>query len=140
MKPGVDFPGVSVGALILNDKGELFLSKRSENTKNEHGCWEIPGGSVEFGETLQDAIKREMKEEYGIEIELIEQMPAQNHILPDEHQHWVPTCFICGIKSGEPKIREPHKCDAIGWFAFDKLPFLLSKITTLDLKVYEKIK
>jgi len=62
MKKGIDYIGVSVGAMILNDKKELFLAKRSKNCRNERGHWEIPGGGVNFNEKLVDAIKREMKE------------------------------------------------------------------------------
>jgi mutator protein MutT len=137
MKPGIDFPGVSVGAMVLNDNFEVFLAKRGDNARNERGCWEIPGGRVEFGETLQTAIVREMKEEYNIEIELLEQLPAQNHLLPEEHQHWVPSCFISKIKSGTPQIMEPDKCTGIGWFPLTKLPTPLSKITKLDLVAFE---
>lgn len=137
MKPGIDYIGVSVGVCLVNDKGEIFLAKRSQHASNERGCWEKPGGKVDFGESLQDAIKREMKEEYGIEIELIHQLPAQNHFIPKENQHWVPTCFIARLLGDkQPKIMEPHKCDAIGWFALDNLPSPLSIITKLDLKAY----
>ncbi len=59
--------------MIFNEKGELFLSKRNQQVSNEKGCWETPGGSVEFGETLGQAVKREIKEEYGVDIEIIEQ-------------------------------------------------------------------
>ncbi|MFH0864125.1 MAG: NUDIX domain-containing protein [Candidatus Gottesmanbacteria bacterium] len=141
MKKGIDYIGVSVGALIFNKKGEIFLTKRSKNTKNEHGCWEAPGGGVEFGETLQDAIKREIKEEYGVDIILLKQLPAQNHLLPKESQHWVPTSFIAKIKNGQtPKIMEPEKCDNLGWFPLNKLPRPLSVITKLDLKALKKDK
>ena len=139
MKPGIDYIGISVGALMFNNQGEIFLSKRSQNTKNERGCWEIPGGAVEFGETLQNAITREIKEEYGIDIILLHQLPAQNHLLPQENQHWVPSAFISKIKSGQtPKIMEPHKCDAIGWFKLNQLPEPLSVITKLDLTAYHQ--
>jgi mutator protein MutT len=63
MQKGIDYIGVSAGAIIFNDKGEIFLSKRSQNTSNERGHWETPGGSVEFGETLEQAAKREILEE-----------------------------------------------------------------------------
>ncbi len=139
MKQGIDYVGVSVGAMIFNDKDELFLSKRSQNAKNERGTWECPGGSIELGETLEEAIKREIQEEYGVEIELLEQFPAANHIIPAEHQYWVATTFIARLKPGQtPKIMEPEKCDAIGWFGIDNLPQPLSLITQLDLKTYEK--
>lgn len=139
MKKGIDYIGVSVGAMIFNDERELFLSKRSQNCKNEKGCWEIPGGGVYFGEKLVDAIKREMMEEYGIEIELLKQFPAADHIIPDEKQHWVPTTFLARIKDGQkPAIKEKDKCDAIGFFSLDDLPSPLSIITKIDIDFYNQ--
>ena len=139
MKKGVDYIGVSAGAMIFNDKGELFLSKRSQNAKNEKGHWETPGGGVDFGEALEQAAKREIKEEYGVDIEIIEQWPAGDHIIPQENQHWVATTFLAKIREGqEPKIMESDKCDAIGWFPLDNLPEPLSIITQIDLKQYKE--
>jgi len=136
MRPGYDFPGVSVGTIIFNSQNQVFLSKRGDNAKNERGCWEFPGGGVDFGETLQAAITREMQEEYGVAIKLVEQLPAQNHLLPEEGQHWVPTCFVSRLMSGKPRILEPDKCSAIGWFSLDALPTPLSVITQLDLAAF----
>jgi mutator protein MutT len=141
MKKGVDYIGVSAGVMLFNDKGELFLSKRSQQVSNERGCWETPGGAVEFGETLQDAVKREIKEEYGVDIDILEQFPAEDHLIPAENQHWVATTFLARVKEGqEPKIMEPDKCDALGWFPLDNLPEPLSIITLLDLKRHNKLK
>jgi 8-oxo-dGTP diphosphatase len=141
MKKGIDYIGVSAGAMIFNDKGELFLAKRSQNCKNERGHWETPGGSVEFGETLKQATKREILEEYGIQIELIEQFPAADHLIPTEKQHWVATTFLARLKPGRtPRIMEPNKCDEIGWFKLDSLPQPLSLITQADLKEYAQRK
>ncbi len=138
MKPGIDYIGVSVGAIIFNDEGKILLCKRSQNAKNERGCWEAPGGAVEFGETLEHAIVREIKEELGVELKLLKQMPAANHIIPAEHQHWIPSAFISRIKDGKkPKIMEPDKCDEIGWFPLDNLPSLLSIITKIDVDRYK---
>lgn len=140
MKKGIDYIGVSAGAMIFNSKRELFLSKRSQKTKNEKGCWETPGGSVDFGETLEQAVKREIKEEYGVEIEIIKQFPAADHIIPREHQHWVATTFLARIKKGQvPKIMESEKCDDIGWFPLNKLPKPLSIITQIDINHYKKL-
>ena len=139
MKYGVDCIGVSAGALIFDNRGNLFLSKRSQSTKNEKGCWENPGGSVDFGETLEQAVRREIKEEYGVEIEIIEQFPAADHIIIQDRQHWVATTFLAKIKRGHiPKILEPEKCDAIGWFQMNKLPKPLSLITQIDILYYKK--
>lgn len=55
---------VSVGGLIENNEGKILM------IKNPDRGWEIPGGQVEVGETLTDALKREIKEESGIDIEI----------------------------------------------------------------------
>lgn len=136
-KPGIDFIGVSVGAFIVNNKGEILLMKRSQNAKNEKGKWEAPGGAVEFGETLEKAIRREMQEELGIDIEILSQWSAKDHIIPDEKQHWVPTTFLVHVaKNQTPKIMEPHKHDAIDWFAIDNFPTPLSLITQIGVEEY----
>jgi 8-oxo-dGTP diphosphatase len=136
MKRGIDYIGVGVGAMILNNEGKLFLSQRGPLSKNERGSWEFPGGSVEFGETLENALKREMLEEYGIRIEVNELLDVVDHILPEENQHWVSPTFICQITHGIPIILEPGKCSQIGWFSLDGLPFPLSKISQVNLDHY----
>jgi mutator protein MutT len=139
MKKAIDYIGVSAGAMVFNAMDELFLAKRSQNCKNERGHWETPGGSVEFGETLEQAVKREMLEEYGAEIEIIEQFPAADHLIPAEGQHWVATTFLARFKTGqEPAIMEPDKCDEIGCFPLSKLPSPLSIVTQVDLKEYRR--
>jgi 8-oxo-dGTP diphosphatase len=138
MRKGIDYIGVGVGAIILNDKSEVFLAKRGKKAKNERGTWEFPGGGVEFGEKLEDAIKREMFEEYGVEIEVIHQLNTHDHILPDEGQHWVAPTFIAKISKGEPRIMEVEKCEEIGWFKVEELPKPLSLITQASLSELKK--
>jgi 8-oxo-dGTP diphosphatase len=140
MKKGVDYIGVSVGAIIVNDKGEVFLSLRSKNCRNEVGHWENPGGAVKFGESLEEAVRREIREEYGVEVNIIKQFPAADHFIPAEKQHWVATTFLVKIKTGQkPKIMEPNKCDAVGWFKLSKLPKPLSIITKHNLQNFKKL-
>jgi len=136
MKRGIDYIGVGVGAIIVDARGWLFLSRRGPQVKNERGLWEFPGGSVEFGETLAQALQREMREEFGIEIAVGELLNVVDHILPAEGQHWVSPAFICRILSGEPVIREPEKCSAVGWFPPDSIPAELTQITKENLKHY----
>ncbi len=136
MQRGIDYIGVGVGAIIVDDEGKLFLARRGERAKNERGLWEFPGGSVEFGETLIEALKREMREEYGIEIAVGELLDVVDHILPKEGQHWVSPTFICTTVSGEPRIMEPEKCAEIGWFAVKDVPAKLTMITRENLRHY----
>lgn len=136
MKAGFDYIGVGVGAMVFNDKGEVFLSQRGEKAKNERGTWEFPGGSVELGERLSDAVKREFVEEYGITIEIQFLLAVDDHILPDEGQHWVSPTYIAKLVNGIAAIKEPEKCSAIGWFMLDNLPEPLSLITQYNVRDY----
>ena len=140
MKRGIDYIGVGVGAIILNDQDQLFLSQRGPLSRNERGLWEFPGGSVEFGEKLADALKREMQEEFGMLIEVGPLLDISDHILPEENQHWVSPTYICRIISGTPSIREPGKSSQIGWFDINHLPNDLTVISRENLTHYlEKI-
>lgn len=127
---------VGVGAIIVNSKGHIFAAHRGPQAKNERGLWEFPGGSVEYGEKLADALRREINEEFGIDIAVGELLDVIDHILVEEGQHWVSPTFICTITSGEPVIREPGKCDEIGWFAPKEMPDKLTLVTQESLKHY----
>lgn len=130
MKKGVDYIGVGIGAVIINDEGKYLLAKRGVRAKNEKGKWEFPGGSVEFGDTMWETIVREMKEELGIEIEPVEHFPPIDHIIPDDNQHWVTSIFISRIIKGDPQIMEPEKCDEINWFTLEEIEKLPLSIAT----------
>jgi 8-oxo-dGTP diphosphatase len=138
MRRGVDYIGVGVGAVIVDAEGRLFLARRGPRARNERGLWEFPGGAVEFGETLAQALQREMREEYGIGIAVGELLDVADHILPDEGQHWVSPAFICTIVSGEPSIQERAKCTEIGWFALQDVPDDLTQITLVNLAHYRE--
>lgn len=120
MKIGVDCVGVGVGAVLINKDRKLFLAQRGKEAKNERGKWETPGGRLEFNESMAETVIREMREEYGIEVEIVDLLHTFDHIIPDENQHWVAISFLCKLVKGEPKIVEPHKCDGIGWFTLEE--------------------
>jgi len=121
MRVGIDYIGVGVGAIIFDERGRVFLARRGAEAQNERNQWEFPGGG-EFGETLIHAVVREIAEEYGFEIEVEKLLDVVDHIIPNEHQHWISPVFICRMRDGTPRIREPRKCDEIGWFELDQIP------------------
>ncbi len=138
MKKGIDYVGVGAGAVILNAEGKIFLAKRGRDARNERYKWEFPGGGVEFGEKIADALVREIREEYDFEISVDSLLDVVDHIIPDEKQHWVSPTYLCRYKAGTPRIREPHKCEEIGWFELDRIP--VQDLTSASKKSFESLK
>lgn len=62
-------PGVP--AIIRNSRGEILLGKRDKTMPCYPNLWGLPGGVIEYGETIEQAIKREIKEELGVDSEFI---------------------------------------------------------------------
>ena len=62
-------PVLGVAAVIWNDRQEVLLIRRTKEPRK--GQWSLPGGKVEFGEGLEDAVHREVREETGLEIALL---------------------------------------------------------------------
>ena len=111
-------PGVGCGAAILRD-GKLLLVKRRRAP--EAGHWNLPGGKVDFGERVEDAVRREIAEELGVGIELIRPL-ALVQMIGLDGQHWVSPTYLARIVSGEPRNLEPEKHEALVWAALDDLP------------------
>ena len=137
LKAGKDYIGVGGGVLIFNKKGEVFLQKRGKNSRNEAGKWEKPGGQVEYGETAVKAMKREIKEEAGVQINVWGILPHTDHIIKKVNQHWVAFNYLANIKSGTAKNMEPHKFDEVGWFNLKKLPKKIAQPTREAIKNYK---
>lgn len=121
--------------MIVNGKGETLLLKRAANSKNDQGLWNRPGGTVEYGERLEEAVIRETKEETGLDTKVLCLLGYTDHIAND--QHWVVAGFLLEIIGRQkPKNMEPDKHDEIGWFALDKLPKSVARPTQDGIKQY----
>lgn len=132
LKPGKDYIGVGVGAVILReDKILLLLRKKAP----EAGCWTIPGGKVEFGETVEEAILREVKEELGVEGRIIAPLGVTNHILKEEKTHFVAPRFLVEILE-EPENKEPLSHEEMKWFPVDQLPVNVTVTTQMALSAF----
>ncbi|MBI5346912.1 MAG: NUDIX domain-containing protein [Chlamydiae bacterium] len=129
MKKGVDFIGVGAGALIFNNEGKVLIAQRGPKARNDVGKWHFPGGCVEFGETCEQAVVRELKEEFEIDIEVVEFLEMVDYILPEEKQHWISIFFVARHIGGVPKITEPEKCLGFKWLKFSEInPDELSRV------------
>jgi 8-oxo-dGTP diphosphatase len=122
----------SVGALVFDGADRVLLSLRGAGARNEAHHWEFPGGSVAFGETLLAAVHRELHEEHGIEIEVDGGLLCVvDHLLPNERQHWVAVAYMARHVGGTAEVREPDRCDDVGWFPLGDLPSPLTKISEI---------
>jgi len=118
----VNAPGVGCGAAIVRD-GRLLLVKRRRAP--EAGHWSLPGGKVEFGESVADAVKREIREEVGLDIELLRDLGVVEMIGVDD-QHWVSPIYLAEAAHGEARNNEPEKLEAVEWVELDSPPSPLS--------------
>ncbi|MBI4653409.1 MAG: NUDIX hydrolase [Nitrospirae bacterium] len=96
-------PFITVDVIIEVQEG-IILIKR----KNPPYGWAIPGGFVDYGEALEDAIIREAKEETGLDIKLIRQFHTYSNPKRDPRHHTVSTIFIA-TADGEPKAGDDAK-------------------------------
>ncbi len=126
MIKGKDYIGMSCGAFILNDKGELLLMKRNKNCRNTAWYWTIPWWGVRFWETLEDSLIRETMEEVWVRINIKWLLWIWDDIMKDIEQHWIAVSYLCEIEDGQVKNSEPDKCDELKWFSLDNLPERIS--------------
>ena len=99
---------VIVGAALIDDDGRLLSGRRSAPPRLA-GRWELPGGKVEPGETEEEALLREVREELGVECEILARLPGDWRLGP----RFVLRVFVARITSGIPEPLEDH--DMIRW-------------------------
>jgi len=100
-----------VFGIIFNKKKRVLLCHR-----RDMDLWNLPGGRLKKKESLWEGVKRELKEETGLNIEIVR--ISNVYFKPKEKE--LVFCFICKIKSGKIKINK--EADEIKYFEFKKLP------------------
>jgi len=124
LKRGVDYIGVSASFVIHDGSGRVLLQKRGPKARDEQGNWDVGGGAIEFGESIIEAVKREVFEELMVvplEIEFLTAYDAHRE-LNGRPTHWIAIMHSVKVDPNEVKIGEPHKISEIGWFTSDNLP------------------
>jgi 8-oxo-dGTP diphosphatase len=113
-------PEVSVVFVCRDPDGRILLARRGPGARDEPGTWDCGAGALEFGETFEQAVTREVSEEYATRPLAVDLRGVRNVIRGDSH--WVAVVFEVRVDPGAVAIGEPHKFDALGWFAPDQLP------------------
>jgi 8-oxo-dGTP diphosphatase len=113
-------PVVGVGAIIL-EKEKILLEKR-KNAPGK-GKWTVPGGLVELGETIEQAVIREVKEETGLEVYEPRLVGVVDHINLGERgavrYHFVIIDYLVTVNCGKPKAASD--ADALKWVPFNEV-------------------
>jgi 8-oxo-dGTP diphosphatase len=117
-------PGIPTGVHVLMERDGAVLLMRRAGTGFFDGLYSLPGGHVEAGESLFETARREAAEELGVSLD-----PAGLTWIGVVHRRSdssrIDFFVRAGRWRGEPRIAEPAKCDALGWFARDRLPAAL---------------
>jgi mutator protein MutT len=117
----------SCGASVIIYRNKKILMQQRKDNK----CWGYPGGHVELGEIVEEAAKRELREETGltaISLELfgVFSGPELFHIYPDGNEvHIIDVVYLCNNFTGTLKHQESEVLD-LQWFDFDEIPENLS--------------
>ncbi|MCD7861927.1 MAG: 8-oxo-dGTP diphosphatase MutT [Lachnospiraceae bacterium] len=112
-----------VAAIIYHDH-KIFATQRGYGEFKDG--WEFPGGKIEAGETPQEALVREIREELDTEIEVGELLDTVEYDYPNFHLSM--DCFLCKIKSGSLVLKEHEaarwltreKLDSVSWLPADQ--------------------
>lgn len=98
-----DMPLTGVGAIIFRDDSVLLVKR---GTHPSLGKWSIPGGLVELGESLDAAVRREILEEVGLDVHVVDLVAALDRVMRDREgrieYHYILLDFLCTAETGNP--------------------------------------
>ncbi|HEX9917591.1 MAG TPA: NUDIX domain-containing protein [Pyrinomonadaceae bacterium] len=111
---------VTVGAIVLDDGGRVLLLQHEFRTGSG---WGIPGGFIEAGEQPLEALRRELREEIGVELDAVELVRVRTLRRPQQ----VEIHFRCRLRKGANAQPRSMEINRVGWFEADALPPELSR-------------
>lgn len=106
-----------VPVIIKNSKGEILLGKRTSKPIFYSGMWGLPGGMIEYNESIENAGIREIKEELGVKIKILRRGKAVYEDFPNKNcqLHLLDIPLYAEIVSGKPKPKD--ETQKVGWFS-----------------------
>jgi len=115
-------PSVSCVFVCHDGAGRLLLARRGTGARDEPGTWDTGAGALEYGETFEAAVAREVREEYATTPLEVALLGVRNVLRDDPPSHWVAVVFAVRVDPATVAIGEPHKFDRLGWYTRDALP------------------
>jgi ADP-ribose pyrophosphatase YjhB (NUDIX family) len=113
-------PRIRVAAIIVHDESILLV----RHVKNGQSYWLLPGGGLEYGESLEEALCRELREETNLEIRVGDLVIVNDSINPDGTRHVINLCFTAEIVSGELRCGIDHRLEEVRFVPLREVPNL----------------
>jgi 8-oxo-dGTP diphosphatase len=117
-------PGVGVGVSVVR-RDQLLLVRRRHHGA---GTWATPGGYLDPGEGFEACAVRETREETGLRVGDVAVVALSNDV-HDDGKHNVTVWLTARSEVGEAVVAAPDELDAVGWFAWDRLPHPIYRST-----------
>lgn len=137
---GISFVGITTTFLCHDGKGSFYLAKRSQNARDEQGKWDTGAGGLKWGQTAEQNVRREIKEEYGadcLELQFLGYDDVFRKLHDGTPTHWLALRFVALVDPEQVKISEPDAFTDAGWFTLDTLPSPLHSQVAPFLKKYK---
>ncbi|GAA1266795.1 NUDIX domain-containing protein [Kitasatospora nipponensis] len=116
-------PAVSCVFVCHDGAGRLLLARRGAGARDEPGRWDCGAGGLEFGESFEAAVAREVRAEFRAEALETTVLGVRNVLRGEPvDSHWVAVVCLVRVDPAAVAIGEPHKFDDLAWFAPDALP------------------
>ena len=140
MIKGTDYTGITVSFYCHDGEGNYIFHKRSEKCRDEHGRWDCGGGGLRFGENLNDAVRREIGEEFGVEPIQIEFLGWDEVFREHEGTptHWISFRYRVLVDREKVVNNEPEKHTELIWTTLDYLPAPLHSQISHELEQYRE--
>ncbi|MFH0905499.1 MAG: NUDIX domain-containing protein [bacterium] len=137
---GIDYIGVTTPFYCYDNKGRILLHRRGSKCRDEVGRWDCGGGSMEFGESFEEAVTREIGEEYGAAPKQLKLCGVTNVVRDNNgvKTHWIAVIFAAEVSPSAVRIMEPDKVDELGWFYSDNLPTPLHSMLAPHLEIVRR--
>lgn len=125
---------------LIKDGGKYLLTKRHDpKNKSVHNSWQLPGGGLEFHETISDCAVREAKEETGLDVRIVNLIPfIHEKIFFKSGWHGVAIAFLCTLKDSSQQVVLNHEATDYNWFSIGEISSLRLHHGTAAF--FEKIK
>lgn len=128
-----------IAYIILYEEGKFLLTQRKVDAEDDptfDGKWQLPGGGLEIGEHIKTVVKREAREELGIEVDLKRTLALTEVISHGEGWHGLCMAFLCKRVDTTKPIQVNHEAHAHGWYTLEEASKLELMPSMLEILQY----